>query len=83
MKFSLISFLSFISLVISQEKECSNQCVSFTVGSGTGCEWMCNYCATTLGTSNYYFTDNVCSYESGVGCVGQPIAGKQYTCCSM
>ncbi len=66
----------------------SNGCVSFTVGSGTGCAWMCNYCATQLGTSNYYFTDGVCTYQTAEGlalsggCVGNPVAGKQYTCCS-
>jgi hypothetical protein len=32
-----------------------------------------------LGTNNYYFTDNVCTYKTG-GCVG--VAGKQYSCCS-
>lgn len=58
-----------------------NGCVSFTVGSGTGCAWMCNYCAGALGTNNYYFTDSVCTYETG-GCVGSPQAGKQYTCCA-
>ncbi len=60
----------------------SNQCVQFTVSSGTGCAWMCNYCANQLGTNNYYFTDGVCSYQEGQGCVGNPIAGKQYTCCA-
>ena len=58
-----------------------NRCISFTVDQGTGCQWMCNYCANNLGTSNYYFTDSVCTYQSG-GCVGNPVAGKQYTCCS-
>jgi hypothetical protein len=58
-----------------------NGCVSFTVGSGTGCAWMCNYCAGALGTNNYYFTDGVCSYQTG-GCVGSPQSGKQYTCCA-
>ena len=58
-----------------------NNCVQFSVSSGTGCAWMCNYCANALGTFNYYFTDNVCTYETG-GCVGNPIAGKTYTCCS-
>jgi hypothetical protein len=70
---------------IKSQKVCnefSNNCVQFTVGSGTGCEWMCNYCANQLGTNNYYFTDNVCTYQSGVGCVGNPIAGKTYTCCA-
>ena len=58
-----------------------NGCVSFQVSAGTGCAWMCNYCATTLGTTNYYFTDNVCTYETG-GCVGNPQVGVVYTCCS-
>lgn len=60
----------------------ANNCASFSVASGTGCAWMCNYCANTLGTFNYYFTDNVCVYQTG-GCVGNPVAGKTYTCCSV
>lgn len=60
----------------------SNNCVSFTVGSGTGCDWMCNYCSNQLGTNNYYFVDGVCTYQTG-GCVGSPVAGKQYACCSV
>jgi hypothetical protein len=72
-------------LILCLAAVCSVQgsnCLSFTVGQGTGCSWMCNYCATNLGTSNYYFTDNVCTYESGAGCVGNPIAGRLYTCCA-
>lgn len=61
----------------------SNNCIQFSVSSGTGCAWMCNYCANQLGTNNYYFTDNVCVYEEGQGCVGNPIAGKMYSCCSV
>ena len=61
----------------------SNSCVQFSVTSGTGCAWMCNYCASQLGTNNYYFTDGVCTYQQGQGCVGNPIAGKTYTCCSV
>ena len=60
-----------------------NNCVQFSVSSGTGCAWMCNYCASQLGTNNYYFTDGVCSYQEGQGCVGNPVAGKSYTCCSV
>jgi hypothetical protein len=60
----------------------SNNCVQFSVSAGTGCAWMCNYCANQLGTFNYYFTDGVCAYQSG-GCVGNPIAGTTYTCCSV
>lgn len=62
--------------------ESSNGCVSFTVGSGSGCAWMCNYCSSQLGTNNYYFTDGVCKYQ-GSGCVGNPIAGQTYTCCAV
>lgn len=58
-----------------------NNCISFTVNSGTGCSWMCTYCASSLGTNNYYFTDGVCKYESGE-CVGNPQVGVTYTCCS-
>ena len=79
-------FFSFLAAVKSDDiipLQCSsNQCVQFTVTSGTGCAWMCNYCASQLDTNNYYFTDGVCSYQEGQGCVGNPIAGKQYTCCS-
>ena len=60
----------------------SNQCISFTVAPGTGCAWMCNYCATTLNTNNYYFTTDVCQYQYG-GCTGNPSPSIQYTCCSM
>ena len=57
-------------------------CVSFNVGPGTGCDWMCNYCANALGTNNYYFTTSVCTYQPG-GCVGNPVAGVEYACCSV
>jgi len=80
--------LSIIALVKSSEI-CqvedipSNNCIQFTVSSGTGCAWMCNYCANQLGTNNYYFTDGVCSYQQGQGCVGNPVSGNSYTCCSV
>ena len=57
-------------------------CIPFTISIGTGCDWMCNYCANALGTNNYYFTDSVCTYATG-GCVGNPVAGVTYTCCSV
>ncbi len=60
----------------------SNNCIQFSVSTGTGCAWMCTYCSNQLATYNYYFPDGVCTYEGG-GCVGNPIAGKQYTCCSV
>ena len=61
--------------------ESYNNCVTFSVGPGTGCAWMCNYCSKELGTSSYYFTNGVCSYVPG-GCVGSPQVGVDYTCCS-
>jgi len=81
------TLISLLSIVAATDPTCvqervSNQCVQFSVSSGTGCAWMCNYCATQLGTNNYYFTDGVCTYQEGQGCVGNPIAGKTYTCCS-
>jgi len=88
---SLLLFaLSFV-LSSSSAQQCdsrkriipSNKCVTFSVTQGTGCSWMCSYCAQQLGTNNYYFTDNVCTYSQGLGCVGNPYAGVSYTCCSL
>ena len=89
MKFKLLSFLTIFSSVFGSStmvtEDCDrfvpNNCIRFSVGTGTGCVWMCNYCAENLGTNNYYFTDGVCTYETG-GCVGNPQAGVNYTCCS-
>jgi len=79
-KLFILGAIAFTS-VLSQT--CSpNGCVSFSLAAGTGCAWMCNYCANQLGTNNYYFTTPVCTYETG-GCVGNPIAGTSYTCCSL
>jgi len=82
----ILSFLFSLFAFVTANETCldtiSNQCVQFSVSSGTGCEWMCNYCASQLGTNNYYFTDGVCTYQEGQGCVGSPIAGKTYTCCA-
>lgn len=61
--------------------EKNNGCITFNVAAGTGCAWMCEYCANQLGTTSYYFTDGVCTYQYG-GCVGNPIASKEYTCCA-
>jgi hypothetical protein len=81
------TFLLFLGAVYGsvckEEVLPSNPCITFSVTQGTGCAWMCNYCANQLGTNNYYFTDGVCSYEQGVGCVGTPYAGVSYTCCSV
>lgn len=72
----------FAAVNATEVTKASNGCVSFSVSSGTGCAWMCNYCAGALGTNNYYFTTDVCKYEQGTGCVGNPQAGVTYTCCA-
>jgi hypothetical protein len=83
-----IIFSLFSTIVTANTELCSIQkalhsttCIQFSVGQGTGCAWMCNYCESQLGTSNYYFTDGVCTYEYG-GCVGSPQTGVTYTCCA-
>ena len=82
-KFVTGLFLATLFLSDVATQTCSsNGCVTFSVVAGTGCAWMCNYCANQLGTNNYYFTTPVCTYQSG-GCVGNPIAGTSYTCCSV
>jgi hypothetical protein len=75
--------LGIFAIVKGKQEYClSNGCIQFSVGAGTGCAWMCNYCSNQLNTNNYYFVDNVCVYKNGEGCVGNPIVGKTYTCCS-
>ena len=84
--FTYLIFSLFIAISRSDEscqlQRAKNSCVTFSVSQGTGCVWMCNYCANALGTNNYYFVDGVCKYQTG-GCVGNPQAGVQYTCCSL
>ena len=57
----------------------THACETFQVAPGTGCAWMCDYCASKLGP-NYFFTTPVCTYEQG-GCVGNPLPSASYTCC--
>jgi hypothetical protein len=71
-----------VSLIHGSIDKLSTNCVTFSVSPGTGCAWMCNYCSNQLGTNNYYFTNNVCTYGTG-GCNGNPVAGVQYTCCTL
>ena len=73
--------IKFEDLRIAPQVTPNNNCESFTVSAGTGCAWMCQYCQDKLGTTNYYFTDGICHYETG-GCVGNPIVGPTYTCCA-
>ena len=60
---TLFVFVCFVHAneTMEEEKKVSNRCIQFSVGQGTGCDWMCNYCSQQLGTFNYYFTDNVCT----------------------
>ena len=67
-------------LLLALATAVQNGCVTFQVAPGTGCAWMCNYCASQLGPT-YYFTDAVCTYEID-GCTGNPQAGVSYTCCA-
>lgn len=53
MKF-FTSLLFLVLASVNSEKEIcevapSNNCITFTVSQGTGCAWMCNYCANQLG----------------------------------
>jgi hypothetical protein len=94
-KNTLFILLAMTGTILSTDKKCKttstdlieriitpqNNCINFSVGSGTGCEWMCSYCANALGTNNYYFTTDVCTYQLG-GCTGNPQVGVIYTCCS-
>lgn len=79
-KVIIIGFM-LIGLTIAQKCTSSNNCVSFTVSDGTGCAWMCNFCASMLKTNNYYFTTPVCSWDV-TGCVGNPVEGLTYECCA-
>jgi len=83
MKFSTIFKYTVLisSSVLAQVCTIQNSCITFLIGPGTGCDWMCNYCASQLNSSNYYFLPPVCTYESG-GCVGNPQAGVSYSCCT-
>jgi len=77
--FAYLPYLAYSQCI--EKTELTNNCITFSVAAGTGCQWMCNYCEQNLGTTNYYFADGVCKYETG-GCVGSPMLGEKYTCCS-
>jgi len=78
MNFNYFIFLCFTTIFA---QTCNNNCITFLVGEGTGCQWMCDYCATQLNSSNYFFLPPVCTYQSG-GCVGDPQPGVSYSCCT-
>jgi hypothetical protein len=58
----------------------THACETFQVGVGTGCAWMCEYCASKVGP-DFFFTVPVCTYTQG-GCVGVPQPNTLYTCCA-
>lgn len=51
---------------------------------GSGCWYMCDWCEKQLGTKQFYWKGDVCTYSTippPNGCQGSPQAGVQYTCC--
>ena len=82
LKSLIVAAFAFVATADTNTTHVATNCQTFTVGAGTGCAWMCQYCASSLGTSNYYFTTPVCAYAPG-GCVGNPQAGVPYTCCAL
>ena len=86
LKLSVLSVASVFAQVCNNvlTKGVQNTCITFLIGPGITCDWMCNYCASQLNSSSYYFLPPVCSpsdYQSG-GCIGNPQAGVSYSCCS-
>lgn len=78
--FSLLNFTYVFATLTRKILTFEPNCISFTVSKGTGCDWMCNYCSSMVGSNNYYFDPPICTYQSG-GCVGNPQAGVMYSCC--
>ena len=78
-----IGVLTFTSVFgqLCENMALTTSCITFLIGQGTGCDWMCNYCASQLNSSSYYFIPSVCAYQGG-GCVGNPQAGVSYSCCT-
>ncbi len=74
----LISFIYIFSNIVNVNGQ---DCITFTIGDGTGCQFMCDYCAENLGTRNFYFTDWICTNNNGI-CAGDPIPWETYTCCT-
>lgn len=80
---NLIKMLSSLMIIlVNHNKKDNNQdCITYTIGEGTGCQFMCDYCTENLGTTDFYFTDWVCQNKNGM-CTGDPIAWETYTCCT-
>ena len=74
--------ISFMSIFSNKKNKSDNEyCITFTIGEDTGCQYMCDYCAENLGTTNFYFTDWICKNKNGM-CSGEPTPWETYTCCS-
>ena len=80
-KLGLITATGVFAQVCNSMLTYQNTCITFLIGEGTGCDWMCNYCGSQLNSSSYYFLPPVCTYQSS-GCIGNPQAGVSYTCCT-
>ena len=63
MKLSIAGVFCWLAAIVRGDSEvCSNNgCVSFSVGPGTGCAWMCNYCANIVQIIE--LTKHICIYN--------------------
>ena len=62
-----MKLLSSLIVLFSSKKTLKDQdCITFTIGDGTGCQFMCDYCSENLGTNNFYFTDWICKNKNGL-----------------
>ncbi len=79
----LILYNSIVGIIFNKSvvKKSHGDCITFTIGEDTGCQFMCDYCAENLGTNNFYFTDWICKNRNGI-CTGSPMAYEEYTCCT-
>lgn len=77
----LYSLLFSIMSIFNAKKDSNDHCITFTIGEETGCQYMCDYCAENLGTTNFYFTDWICKNKNGM-CSGDPTPWETYTCCT-
>lgn len=75
-------FLSLMSIFTNKKHKTADEyCITFTIGEDTGCQFMCDYCAENLGTTDFYFTDWICKNKNGM-CHGDPTPWETYTCCT-
>lgn len=79
----LILYNSIVGIILNKSvvKKSHGDCITFTIGDDTGCQFMCDYCAENLGTNNFYFTDWICKNRNGM-CTGSPTPWETYTCCT-